>query len=220
MQGSIEEVKYQPDAPQTELTADEKQVLANKIQAMAKILKDDKIKAKYKLELIFGKARSLHRPTPGIVTFWENGTKLHGGGDVKLYLCPGKRLKFNDCEKLIPELANEQGTLVCPSCGNIWKGEAVIGELMYNLPMQKWADVIYTHFRHLEYHCDIYLKHAPDDIRSTALAQKERATFRGSTRLEKIRAVRARHIYPLRNIIKDVSAGADLLGRIHKFLVA
>lgn len=214
------EVMYEPETPVKELSADEKQILANKVDVLAKVLKDNKIRAKYKLELIFGKARSLHRPTPGIVTFWENGTKLHGGGDVKLYLCPGKRLKVNDCEKLIPELANEQGTLVCPACGQIWKGEAVIGELMYNLPMQKWADVIYTHFRHLEYHCDIYLKHAPADIRSVALAQKEKATFKGSETLDKTRAIRARHIYPLQNIIKDVSSGSDLLRRIHTFLVA
>lgn len=206
--------------PILELSADERAIVANKIAALQKLLKDDEVKAKYKLEVAFGKARSIWKLTPGVVTFWENGSKFHGGGDVKIYLCPGKHLGKSDCEALIPDMANSLGKLICTSCGQMWEGTDVIGEIFLNLPMKTWAEVLYGYYRKLDYTCDIYLKHAPDDIRSIAKAQQERQTFQGSELLDRTRAKRARHIYPLRNIIKDTSAGADLLARIYAFLVA
>lgn len=218
---SVQEVKYTPEgelAP--ELSAEEKQIVANKMAALNKVFDDKVIKAKYKLELTFGKARSMTKPTPGILTFWLNGSKFHGGGDEKLYLCPGRRLNQSDCEQPIPDLANSMGTLVCPSCGKFWRGEEVIGELMMNLPMRKWAEVLYAHYRKFEYSCDIYLKHAPDDIRSVSLAQVEKATWKGSEQLLRGRARRARMIYPLKNLIKDSNAGSDLLTRMYSFLTA
>jgi len=217
---AVQELKFSPDTVAPELSADEKQIVANKMAALSKIFDDKVIKAKYKLELTFGKSRSMQRPTPGILTFWANGSKFHGGGDEKIYLCPGKHLHVNECEKPIPELANSMGTLVCPSCGTLWKGEQVIGELMANLPLRKWSEVLYAHYRKFEYSCDIYLKYSSDDIRSVALAQKEKATFKGSILLEKTRARRAKSIYPLKNLIKDANNGSDLLGRMYSFITS
>src|SRR5690606_41702028 len=65
-------------------------IIQSKLNALQKLLADDQIKAKYKLEVLFGKARSTWKPTSGALTFWENGSKFHGGGDAKIYLCPGK----------------------------------------------------------------------------------------------------------------------------------
>jgi hypothetical protein len=109
---------------------------------------------------------------------------------------------------------------VCPACGNVWKSEACIGELFFKLTMRGWADVIYRYFRQFDYDCDIYLKHAREDIRSVSLAQQERQTWKGSQMLSSARDKRARHIYPLRNIIKDTSAGANVLSRFYAFLTA
>ena len=204
-----------------QLSPEEQAVFEKKLEAFQKlILHKDPLKAKYKIEVLFGKARSTRRPTPGVITFWENGTKFNGGGDVKIYMCPGKYLGVNDCEGFIPDASNTMGKLVCHHCGTVWKAEQAVGEVFLNLGMRKWAEVIYRHFRLLEYHCDIYLKHAPEDIRSQALAQADKATFRGSEAMDRLRAKRARHIYPLRNILKDTSAGADLLGRLYSFLVS
>lgn len=189
-------------------------------QALIKLLGEKKIIAKYKIEIMFGKARSTSKPTPGMMSFWANGSKFHGGGDEKLYLCPGASLKQNGCTALLQDSYNSSLGSVCPACGNVWTQPELIGEIFFNLTMQNWARVIYRYFHICEAHCDIYLKHAPDDIRTVALAQAERQTWRGSELLDKTRAKRARHIYPLKNIIKDTSAGADLLNRFHRFLVA
>jgi hypothetical protein len=203
-----------------QLTPEELEQYTKRAEAMAKLLGDKKIIAKYKIEVIFGKARSSSKPTPGAICFWANGTKFHGGGDEKLYLCPGQDLKKNGCTALIHDAYNSSQGAVCPACGNIWNPEQLCGEILYNMSMRKWADVVYRYFRLCDYDCDIYLKFAPQDIRSVTRAQAEKATWNGSKVLNRVREKRARHIYPLRNIIKDTSAGADLLNRIYAFLVA
>jgi len=203
-----------------QLTAEEMELFAKKAEAMAKLLEDKKVVATYKLELIFGKKRSTAELTPGALTFWASGARFHGGGDDKLYLCPGKRLGRNDCEALLKDEYNSGVGIVCPKCGNIWKNDVVVGELLFNLPMRKWAEVLYTYFRRCDYDCDLYLKHARDDIRAVALAQSAKQTWKGSQGLDKARTTRVRIIYPLRNIIKDASNGADLLARFYAFLMA
>jgi hypothetical protein len=202
------------------LTSDEAERYAKQASALAKLLQDKTVKAKFKLEIMFGKQRSTSMPTPGVLSFWGSGAKLHGGGDDKLYLCPGADLKQNGCRVLLLDSYNTSQGIVCPTCGTIWRHEEVIGELFFNLPMRKWAEVIYKYYRLCDYNADIYLKHARDDIRSISMAQVDKTTWKGSQVLENTRARRARHIYPLRNIIKDTSAGADLLSRFYAFLVA
>lgn len=216
-----EAVRYDTvrDGP-IELSAEEMEKFLRQAAALRKMLGDKKVVAKYKIEVFFGKARSMSNPTPGILSFWSNGSKFHGGGDEKLYLCPGASLKENGCTALLQDSYNSAMGAVCPACGNVWKQEQLTGEFLFNLPMRKWAEVIYRYFRLCEYHCDIYLKHAPEDIRSRALAQVEKQTWKGTQALERSRVTRARHIYPLRNIIADTSAGADLLGRFYAFLTA
>lgn len=202
------------------LSEQESAAVRQRMSALQALLQDNKIKAKYKIELFFGKARSLHGHTPGCVSFWESGAKFHGGGDVKIYICPGDSLKKNGCSAILKDFTNTMGTIVCPHCGSQWLGEQVVGEVLASLPMRKWSELLYRYFLQLDQHCDIYLKHAPDDVRTVALPQVARATFRGSQQLDRVRAKRARHVYPLANIIKDVNAGADILRRIHSFLTS
>ncbi len=203
------------------LSADQAAEVAKRAEALRKLLANPSVMAKYKIELMFGKARgAVDKPTPGLLSFWLNGSKFHGGGDEKLYLCPGRSLKKSNCEAVMPAFSNEGIGSVCPSCGTIWKQEHTIGEFMFNLPMRKWAEVLHRYFRIFEYHSDIYLKYAPLDIRNTTRAQTEKTTWDGSKKLANIREKRAKSIYPLRNIIKDINAGADLEKRFYAFLVA
>lgn len=198
---------------------------ANEVRARAEKLKmllsDHALKATYKIEVLFGKARSTaQKPTPGVISFWVSGNRLHGGGDEKLYLCPGKILKRSECERPLVDHYNNATGIVCPGCGTIWKHEQVIGELLLNLPMQHWADVVLKYFKVLNQDCDIYLKFAPEDIRSMTKAQVDKATWKGTQVLERARNKRAKAVYRLVNILKDISAGADLLKRFRAFLVA
>lgn len=204
----------------TALSDVEREEVRKRFETFKQIVSDGTVTAKYKLEIAFGKARSDSRPTPGMLSFWENGSKLHGGGDAKIYLCPGRRLGKNNCQAPIPDMANQEGTLVCKECGTIWSGDDAIGELLFNLPMRKWAEVLYHYFCVFENSCDLYLKHAPDDIRSVALEQSKRQTWRGSKLLDKSRVTRARVIYRLKAIVEDTANGADPRRRFFMFLTA
>lgn len=213
-----EEIKAEdrPLEEAPELGEEEKHELQKRMEVMDKLLAERK-KAKYKIELFFGKARSLHQPVPGALSFWESGTKFHGGGDAKVYFCPGKVLGKNTCQSIIPFAFNAYGFLVCPNCKETWKGNQVIGEVLGRHTMKDWAELVYRYFVRLDHNCDIYLKHSPDDIRSVAAREQEKQ--RGGDLLNKARK-RALHVYPLANIVKDTAAGADILGRFYAFLTS
>lgn len=214
-QRGSKEVKWEDDPSKLDaLIEEEREAVQKRMEAMDKLLAEQQ-KAKYKLELFFGEERSLHKAVPGILSFWESGTKLHGGGDAKIYFCPGKQLKLSNCEAPIPFEFNAYGHLVCPACKQAWQGEQVIGEIMGRHTMRQWADVLFLYFQRLGGNCDIYLKHAPNDIRSLAAAEQERQ--RGGELLARARK-RGLYIYPLKNIMTDTAHGADLLGRFYAFL--
>lgn len=199
-----------------ELSEEEQEELKQRLKALDKLFEQEK-RAKFKLELLFGKARSMHKPVPGCLSFWESGSQLHGGGDAKVYLCPGKLRRKNNCQSVIPFNLTAYGRLVCPNCKEVWKDEEVIGEILGRHTMRQWAELLYTYFRQLDYSCDIYLKHAPEDVRTMAMLEQERQ--RGGELLAKARK-RALHVYPLINILQDTAGGADPLGRIYAFLTA
>jgi hypothetical protein len=187
-----------------------------RIQLSDKLL-EQKQTAKYKLELFLGKARSMTKPVPGMLSFWESGSQLHGGGDAKVYICPGKHIGKNECEAVIPFALNAYGFCVCNKCGEAWDAEKVIGEVFGRHSMRQWSELLMIYMRKLDMNCDIYLKHSPDDIRSVAMREQEHQ--HGGELLAKARK-RALHIYPMSHIIKDTSAGADLTNRIFTFLTA
>jgi hypothetical protein len=213
------EVKWTEEEGVTEvpvLSDEDRDAMQKRMEAMDAILASQQL-AKYKLELFFGDERSTWKPVPGILSFWESGTKFHGGGDAKIYFCPGSHLKINNCYAPIPFAFNAYGHLVCPACKQAWKSEQVIGEVFGRHTMKQWAELLYRYFVRLDNNCDIYLKHAPHDIRSLAAA--EQAQQKGGELLAKARK-RALHIYPLKNIIRDTSVGADVLGRFYAFLTS
>lgn len=218
-QTSYSEVERAERRALAELSPEEQHSLEEKQKAMDALLKEKGI-AKYKLEVMFHNARSMKDAFAGAVTFWESGTKLHGGGDAKMYLCPGKERKGNGCTAFIHDASHGLTFLVCSSCGQLWKTEEVFGEVFYRLPIQKWADVLTTWFMKLNMDADIRIKYARDDIRSVAMKEQERD--RGGELLGKVRsdARRSTSVYPLKNIIKDTNAGADLRGRILAYLKA
>lgn len=179
----------------------------------------DKQVALYKLEIQFGKDHHVNgTPTYGMLTIWESGTKLHGGGDAMLYICPGKRLKRNDCEAVIPDAVNGRSIVVCPTCLTPWRNTEIIGQLFFRLPIQRWAEVIHHWFLRLDMNADIRVKYFYQDIRLVSEREQEKE-LRGEL-LEKARSAgqRITRIYPLANIIKDVNAGASMYNRILDFL--
>jgi hypothetical protein len=201
-----------------QFTPQEQEAIKERMAAIDLLLKDQEGKGKYKIELFFTSARSMNKPTPGVLSFWESGSRLHGGGDCKIYICPGKFRKISTCEAFIPDAGNASAVLFCPKCGTSWKGDDVIGEHIARLSMKQWADLLLHYFTRLEHNADVYVKHSRDDIRTKAMI--EQAKQKGGEILNKMRSNRALVIYPLKNIIKDTGTGASLLGRFQALLTA
>lgn len=200
------------------ITEEEQRAIEARMKQLDLLLKSESRKATYKLEVMFDEERSFHRPFGGTLTLWESGNKLHGGGDTKLYICPGKELRKNGCEGLLNDTSRSRHLLVCPSCGCLWNLGEVFGEIYFRLPMEKWGDVLVSWFIKLNLDADVRLKYARDDIRTVAMKEQERNI--GGELLLKARSEERRSsaIYPLRNIIKDTSAGAGLHSRFLAFL--
>lgn len=174
--------------------------------------------AVYKIDLLLASGFSTRRPSAGMISFWDSGRALHGDGDTKLYVCPGKYKGINDCESVIRGFAQGHTNAVCARCGGVWKSADLIGEIAYRLEITKWADVLLKWYRKLDMQADIRIIYPPDDIRS--LAAREQDKQMGGELMEPARGRRATRAYPQRNIIKDTSTGADLHGRLVAFLRA
>jgi hypothetical protein len=175
--------------------------------------------ALYKVEVQFGSKHHVDgQPTYGMLTLWESGTKLHGGGDALLYICPGKEKRVSNCEGVIPDTMLGRAVVVCPHCLTAWPNTQLIGQIYYRLPIQKWAEVVHRWFVRLNMNADIRVKYFYQDIR--VASEKEQAKELRGELLESARsqAQRVSRVYPLENIIKDVSAGADMYNRILAFM--
>lgn len=203
------------DAPK--MGEEELHALKKRQEALDKLLRDEG-RAKYKIEVLFAHTRRQHGPSTGALSIWESGTMLHGGGDTKMYWCPGKELKKNDCTGTIPDASNGYGHLVCPTCGNVWTGEQVFGEIFFRQDAWKWAETLVKHYARLQHNADIYLKYPKYDLRVASDLEQARQLM--GEQLAKVRTQRLQLIYPLKNIIKDVAAGSDLLKRFHSLLTA
>ena len=202
---------------------EEREKLKQRKEELDKLL-EEKDLAKYKLEVMFSHRHTGRAPTPGTVTWWESATKLHGGGDAKLYMCDNgsdfPELEGTGCKGVIPDNASGLNFVVCPHCGKLWKPEQMVGEVFYRLPLEKWADVLLAWYQKLEMRADIRIKYARMSVRDAQRQEEERG-LRGEL-LNKARSIEQRsvYIYPLKNIIRDTSAGADLRGRILAMLKA
>lgn len=201
------------------MTEEEKQILQKKKEALDKFLSQEGL-AKYKIEIMFSKGFAPSKPSAGGMSFWESGSKFHGGGDTVMHICPdevvNKKTGKNGCGALIPDASHGYGFLVCPKCHNLWDGEEVHGQILARLDAYGWTRLTLKYFYKMEMNADIYVKHHPDDVRNIASKEQERQLM--GTELNMIRSRRVPRIYPLRNIIKDISAGAELEGRILAFL--
>lgn len=227
------------ETTEPELTEEDLDGVKQRMQAVDKLFAEQGL-AKYKIELMFGVSRpkdSRYGSIPGALQYFESGGKAHSGGDVKLYICPARTFKrqglrecptpihvqhnlpvpkTSECEMPLIFSRNGFGLIYCGNCQQLWTAEQVVGEILCHLPMRKWAEVVYKHFRVLEMNADVVVKFAYDDLRAAALMEQARE-LRGD-KLTPVRQNRPMGIYRLSSILKDVNAGADLLKRFYAFL--
>ena len=173
----------------------------------------EKSTAKYKIEIHFGKDRTTAGPNVGAISVFESGNRLNGEGDELMYIClerdsglalnmPGvadqqvKRGK-NGCGGFVPGGLLRTGMAACPHCKRIISSEQMTSTLLFNLTTDDLVDRTVKWFDQLEGDADIYVKYHPTDIRYQALIDAHG--------LDKGRMLRGLTIYPLKNIIKDLS---------------
>lgn len=209
------------DQRDIELTEAETLAVAEKLKSFKKFF-GEKVIARYKIEIQFGKARSTWKPFHGAMSLYLSGTKLNGGGDEKLYMCPGENCPgiILPIERFVQETPEGKAIarVPCPECQMMWPENTLIGELMFNLTAKDWAHAVAKMYARLDHNADIYLKFHREDIRyKTALELAKQA---GGELLAGARKNRGLHIYPLKHLVKDLSSGAGLYERILAFINA
>ena len=135
-------------------------------------------------------------------------------------------LRCPQCRAPIPPEYKPKDIGVCSDCKTLWPGVPnkseqghLVSPKLFMLTAQNWATVIRNYFERTKHHADIYLKFHPTDIRSASAT--EIINPRGGELLDgQVRSRRGLHIYPLKNIIKDVSNGSDLTKRFYSFITA
>jgi hypothetical protein len=195
-------------------------------------------KAKYKIELHFSRHRTPNRsaPSPAMVLIWESGKHYHGGGDQKMYWCP-----YDDCGRPLSSDNFGYMHVVCPKCHKemfldrksreahvqdmmergldpspLGKIQDVVGEKLVNLTPIDLATLLEKTWRQLDGDSDIYVKFSPHDIRY----HKGKNEVEVANQLRNVRTARRPLIYPLKNIIKDLHAGASLHARFVALLTS
>ena len=183
-------------------------------------------KAKYKIEVHFGKDRTTAGPNLGGISIYESGNRLNGEGDELMYMCaerdrglalnaPGMkdtkvRKGANGCGGFIPGSLLKKGFAACPHCENVVVSENLTSVILFNLTTEALAEKLVRYFNQLEFNSDVYLKYHPTDIRHSALVDAHG--------LDKGRMLRGLTIYPLKNIVKDTNAGSSLKSRFTALL--
>ena len=189
---------------------------------------DERVRAKYKIEVHFGKNRTATGPNVAAVSAYESGARLNGEGDEMMYICSERdrglelgssKPKVRDhavergtegCGAFIPGSRLRGGFAMCDACKRVIRADALTNMILVSLPTERLALLVAEWFRKLDSDCDIYLKYHPTDIRYQAMENAEG--------LDKARMLRGLSIYPLANIIKDTAAGATLDVRFAAFL--
>jgi hypothetical protein len=194
----------------SKISEEEEHAIRLRIEALDRLF-ETRVVAKYKIELQFGKGRSTWKPFPGAMSLYESGAKLHGGGDDKLYMCPGET-----CDGVVFPRERMGALVVCRKCKMMWNENDLIGELFFRLTPKNWASVIMKWLVRLELNADIYVKFHREDIR--VATNKEMEKDHGGELLASSRGSRALSIYPMKNIIKDTKHGASLYDRIVQFI--
>jgi hypothetical protein len=187
------------------------------------------IVARYKIEVHFGKNRTLTGPNVAAVSVFESGMHLNGDGDELMYICAqrDKGLALNapnvkdseiirgqeGCGKFIPgkNLQNGVAMCVCEKQRMI-SSEELTSTVLVNLTTERIANLVANWFRKLDNNADIYVKYHPTDIRYKAMESAEG--------LDKARSLRGLTIYPLKNIIKDTANGASIEKRFFALFTA
>lgn len=180
-------------------------------EALKKVGAKPEIRARYKIEVMFNEGRTTAGPNLLGISIWESGKRFHGGGDELMYWCMDTESK-QGCKSAIPGDLMKGPFAICPNCKQAISLERATSLRVLKVTTKVLADELVKLFHSLGGNADLYLKYHKTDIRYIAM---ERA--KGPEVAHRLKGM---HIYPLKNILKDTSNGAELSGRFHAFLTS
>lgn len=176
-------------------------------------LADDRVIAKYKIEVLFGPKRTTQGPNAVRIALWESGSKLHGGGDASIFWCKdGTKEEGEGCWAPIYPSQVKGPFAFCLSCNRTINADKLTLHKEGYVTTRFLSTELVKIFRQLGASADIYCKYNADDIHYIAMARQF-----GEAKAAKLLGL---HLYPLKNILKDTSSGADLGQRFFAFLTS
>lgn len=175
-------------------------------------------RATFKLEVFFKHGPRHNCNVRGILAAWTNGG-FTGGSDQTVYFCPHPRLSgTGTCLAPIDIQFCDGSVVVCTECMRKTRPRELVGQLIAELPMQGWADLITQFFYRMNCSADVLTAVSRHSLLEAAEKEKERD--RGGAVYASVYAGREWVTYPLASIIKDTGNGSALNSRIKAFLEA
>jgi len=181
--------------------------------------------ARYKIQINFGTGRTLRGPNTGVMTFWMNGSRLHGGGDELVHICKevdhgseqeefvvGKPRDGAGCGSIIEPSFVRAGVAFCSNCQRMIAAHRLTQQIYFRSASRDIAAELVKRFRQFHNSSDIVLKYAEDDIRYMTVVRL--------LGVDQARKSRGMLVYPLAKIIRDTSTGASLENRFFAMLTS
>jgi hypothetical protein len=200
-------------APQEELHPE----LEAKLQKLISTLDTRETTAQFKLEVFFKGGPRKTVPVRGVIACWTNGGFLNGGGDASVYLCP-QDINGSPCMAPIDMQFATGGKVVCTKCRRVSSTDSLVGQILTEVPIQRWASILVKLFHVLDCNADLRICVERGSIHKAAAL--ERASYRGGEEYAAVASKREWITYTLANIIADTASGAGLEQRFRAFLEA
>lgn len=169
------------------------------------------IRARYKIEVMFEKGRTTQGPNLCGIQLWESGKKFHGGGDQLMYWCMDTTSN-EGCKAPFSSDFITGPYAQCPSCGKTVLIAKAANMRVLRVSTKKLSEELVRIFHSLGGDSDLYLKYHKTDVHYLAMMRAKGP--------EVAHRLKGMAIYPLKNILKDTSMGADLAGRFFAFLAS
>jgi hypothetical protein len=230
---------------------DEQRILealkAPALQERQKRLLQKELRAKYKIEVHFGKDRSISplKASVGAILIWESGRRFHGGGDEKMYWCGYTAVHGfsadQSCGKPIKSSLFGYHHVVCPHCqrecflGHDSKkkhievarkgGKDVAG--LKRMPVIMGEQLFRLPPQKLAAELEKQWRWLDCDADIYCKYHPSDIRYRAleenvktPDQLERARRLRGLMIYPLKNILKDTLGGASVQNRFLALVTA
>lgn len=192
--------------------------LEKKVNELVARMDPRETRALFKLEVFFKGGPRKNVPLRGVVSFFTNGGYLHGGGDAVVYLCPQVNDDGEPCAAPIDTQFITPKQAVCTKCRRVSKAIDLVGQLVIETSVQRWAKLFVKFFHLLECNADISISLERESLHKAT--ETELGRHAGGDAYAKVVAKRECITYPLAHIIKDTAGGAGLEERFRAFLEA